>query len=94
MEGTTLPTANIGVNYTEELATITTFLKKYVRPRRPVGRHLPQDDDAEAEEEGESDEEDEEELLEEIEDLEVDGEDGQTRRPKGKYMKIFVSERL
>ncbi|KAG7563153.1 hypothetical protein FFLO_01461 [Filobasidium floriforme] len=81
----TLPTANIGVNYTEELAAITTFLSKYVKPQAQAGA-IPRDDDDEAEDDVESEDED---LLDDMEDMNVEGQDG-GRRTKAKYMKMFT----
>ncbi|KAJ9117448.1 Mcm2-7 hexameric complex component [Naganishia vaughanmartiniae] len=92
MDGT-LPTVNIGVDYEAELTEIKEFLEHYVKPARParaVG--LPRDDDAQAEEDGE--ESDGDDALEEgLDGMVMDDEEeeeARARRPKAKYMKMFV----
>jgi hypothetical protein len=65
------------------LASITTFLQKYVKPQLENG-YIPRDDDDEAEQDIESDDED---LLDNMEGMDVNGGD----RQKAKYMKMFVS---
>jgi hypothetical protein len=68
------------------IAAITTFLSKYVKPQAQAGA-IPRDDDDEAEDDVESEDED---LLDDMEDMNVEGQDG-GRRTKAKYMKMFVS---
>ena len=69
------------------IAAITTFLSKYVKPPSNEHNGIPRDDDAEADDDVESDEED---LADDLDDMDVQGQDG-GRRTKAKYMKMFVS---
>jgi hypothetical protein len=62
-------------------------LSKYVKPPSAEHNAIPRDDDAEADDDVESDEED---LLDDLDDMNVQGQDG-GRRAKAKYMKMFVS---
>ena len=90
----TVPRNAFQVDYEAELAEIKEFLQHYVKPARGQGRHdLPRDDDAQAEEDVES--EDEEDLEDGMDGMEMDeDEEARARRPKAKYMKMFVSRRL
>ncbi|KAJ9118775.1 hypothetical protein QFC24_005974 [Naganishia onofrii] len=94
MDGT-LPTVNIGVDYEAELTEIKEFLEHYVKPGRATrgAGGLPRDDDAQAEEDGEvSDGDGDDDLEEGLDVMELDGDDeeARARRPKAKYMKMFV----
>ena len=73
----------------QPIAAITTFLSKYVKPQAHANA-IPRDDDAEADEDAESEEED---LLDDLEDMNVEGQDG-ARRTKAKYMRMFVSRQV
>lgn len=105
MDGS-LPTVNIGVStfscksrrnpltpclqvdYEAELTEIKEFLQHYVKPARGELRaDLPADDDAQAEEDAESEDD---ELEDGLDGMEMD-DDARARRPKAKYMKMFVS---
>ncbi|WVQ81309.1 hypothetical protein IAT38_003432 [Cryptococcus sp. DSM 104549] len=82
----TLPVANINVNYEEELTKIEDFLTHFVPPprSRPRGKaQFPADDDDEAEDTSE----DEESLADDMGGLGV-GEEG-NRREKVKYMRVL-----
>jgi hypothetical protein len=70
------------------LTEIKDFLEHYVKPARGELRgDLPADDDAQAEEDAES--EDDDELEDALDGMEMD-DDARARRPKAKYMKMFV----
>ena len=79
------------VDYEAELTEIKEFLQHYVKPARGDARHdLPRDDDAQAEEDAESN--DEEDLADGLGGMDMDeDEEARARRPKAKYMKMFVS---
>lgn len=65
------------VDYPEELTKIEDFLTRFVAT---PSRGLPADDDEEAEEE--------EDLADEVDDMDMDGDDG-VGRSKAKYMKVL-----
>lgn len=78
------------VDYEAELTEIKEFLQHYVKPARGQAHlDLPRDDDAQAEEDVESEDDDLEDGLGGM-DMD-DDEEARARRPKAKYMKIFVS---
>lgn len=78
------------VDYEAELTEIKEFLEHYVKPARGAARlGLPRDDDDQAEEDVESEDEDLEDGLDGM-DMD-DDEEARARRPKAKYMKMFVS---
>jgi len=60
---------------------------------RGAGAGLPADDDAQAEEDGEESSEEDAELEDGLDGMDMDGDDeeARARRPKAKYMKMFVS---
>ena len=62
-------------------------MSKYVKPPSDGHNAIPRDDVAEADDDVESDEED---LADDLDDMDVQGQDG-GRRTKAKYMKMFVS---
>ena len=62
-------------------------MSKYVKPPSDGHNAIPRDEDAEADDDVESDEED---LADDLDDMDVQGQDG-GRRTKAKYMKMFVS---
>jgi DNA replication licensing factor MCM7 len=61
---------------------IEDFLTRFVPQPRHRGQPLPADDDEEAEDDGED-------LADDLNDLDVDGEDGLPGRSKAKYMKVM-----
>jgi hypothetical protein len=72
------------------LTEIKEFLEHYVKPARGDARlGLPRDDDDQAEEDVESEDDDLEDGLDGM-DMD-DDEEARARRPKAKYMKMFVS---